>query len=151
MQNLGDFFPEETRRQLADNNLKIGAVLRFHVPFTNPPKTKRQIVVGFDNDNILLATVLINTEINPNVFPNQILRDLHLKLETNNRNYIEHDSFVDCSKVRPQNKSEIIALLTLEPTAHLGELAPNDLAIVLEKIRNAHTISVHEKRRFGLI
>lgn len=64
MQNFSDFFPDELKEQIANNNLKVGAVLRIPVSFTTPPKVKRLVIVGF----IALASVLINSEINPKNF-----------------------------------------------------------------------------------
>ena len=68
MQNFSDFLPEETRAQIAADNFKIGAVLKYHMPFTNPPKEKIAVVVGLDTHKVLFAVVLINSAINLNIF-----------------------------------------------------------------------------------
>jgi hypothetical protein len=99
MQKFSDFFSPDLKRQFAEENLKIGAVLKYHVPFTIPPKTKRIVIVGFDNQKVALASVLINTEINPNKFSTPESRNLHLELDSEGRTYLDHTSFIDCSQI----------------------------------------------------
>ena len=48
MPNFGDFLPKDLKEGFASTNLKVGAVLKYHVAFTNPPKIKRLLAVGFD-------------------------------------------------------------------------------------------------------
>jgi hypothetical protein len=52
----------------SESFLKIGTVLRYFVKDTIPPKIKRLIIVGIDDELITTATIFINTEINPNIF-----------------------------------------------------------------------------------
>jgi hypothetical protein len=95
MQNLGDLFPDDLKDQFANDNFKIGAVLKYHVDSTNPPKYKRLIIIGFDNQKVFLASVFINSEINPNIFKSPQARNQHLELDANNRDYLDKTSFVD--------------------------------------------------------
>jgi hypothetical protein len=82
---IGQFFPKSERKKFADRALKIGAVLKMVVPDTKPPKPKRFIVVGLSRNSVLVATIYINTEINPNLFPTQDLRNLHFELKSGGR------------------------------------------------------------------
>lgn len=149
MQNFSDFFPDELKEQLANNNLKVGTVLRIPVSFTTPPKVKRLVVVGFDSENIALASVLINSEINPNKFPTQKMKDLHLELDGNNRDYLDHTSYVDCSQIREMEVTTIKSMLIEDPAICLGELDTADLTNVVDKIKTAYTISNKIKKKFG--
>jgi len=142
MQNFSDFSPDELKEQLANNNLKVGTVLRIPVSFTTPPKVKRLVVVGFDSENIALASVLTNSEINPNKFPTQKMKDLHLELDGNNRDYLDHTSYVDCSQIRE-------TMLMEDPAICIGELDTADLTNVVDKIKTAYTISNNVKKKFG--
>jgi hypothetical protein len=151
MQNLGDFFSDALKEQLADDNFKIGAVLKYPVSFTNPPKSKRLIIIGFDRHKVVMAVVLVNSEINPQVFPTPQLKNLHLELDTNNRHFLEHTSYVDCSKIWTQDALTIKNLIATDPSIHIGELSNADLVDVLDKIRNAPNITPKEKKRFGFI
>lgn len=151
MQHFSDFFPDELREQITSDIFKVGAVLRYHVEFTNPPKTKRLIIIGFDENKVALASVLINSEINPNKFPSEKLKQLHLELEPTGRSFLDHKSYVDCSQIFEQDTEQVKNQLTSNPNIHIGELAPEDLIKVLEKIRSAPTIPAKTKKKFGLI
>lgn len=151
MQSLGDFLPEKTKEILADSNFKVGSVLRYFVPFTNPPKEKRLIIVGFDKDTVLFASVLINTEVNANLFRTDEIRDLHLGLDTNGRDYISHPCYVDCSKVFEQDIELIKRKLVETPDIHKGHLSEQDLTDVKEKIKAAKTIPPKMKKKYGFL
>ena len=148
---LGDSFPEELREQLSDNNLKVGSVLRFFIKDTNPPKDKRAIVVGFNNDKILFAYVLINSEINPNMFPTSRLRDLHLPFEANGRSYLTHDSFVDCSQIKEEDAQTMRAAMTDNVGIHIGDLSETDCKKVIETLKTSFRIDPKIKKKYGIV
>jgi hypothetical protein len=151
MQNLGDLFPDNMKETWVEDNFKVGTVLKYHVDFTNPPKSKRLIVIGFDNSSVVFATVLINTEINPRLFPTKDLRDLHIELEEKTRDYLNHNSYVDCSQIHEQDINEVKKLILEDTKIHLGRLSEEDLTTITEKIKTAKTISSKTKKKFGLI
>ena len=148
--NLGDFFPEELKKNNSEKELIIGSVLRLHVKDTYPPKTKRFIIIGFTEDKVTLATVYINSEINTNVNWSIEQQDLQLPLSSENREYLEHDSFVDCSKFFLKGVQEITDIVKSRPEVIIGELNQDDLKIVIEKIKNATTIKGKVKKKYGL-
>ncbi|WEK18858.1 MAG: hypothetical protein P0Y49_18955 [Candidatus Pedobacter colombiensis] len=149
--NLADAFGEEAKREFAQNCIVVGKVIKCFVEDTNPPKEKRFIIVGISNDNsIKLATVYINSHVNHNVFPTPELQALHLNLECANRPYLSYDSHVDCSQLKKKNKDWLINLIAEDPTRVLGEVAPTDFAIIKETLKGTTTISVADKKRYGL-
>ena len=93
--SLSDSFPDGFKKDFAQRNLKIGSVIRLYLGDTNPPKQKRFILVGQSYDKLLFAAIFINSEINPNIFPTQELKDLNLKLLASERDYLDHDSYAD--------------------------------------------------------
>ena len=151
MQSLGDFFPNELREQNAENNLTIGAVIRRYETSTTPPKIKRSIIIGFDTNSVILAYIFINSEINPNLFPTEDSKNLHLELKVTDRPYLSHTSFADCSQLHEYSVDSLKALVTSDSSSHLGELSADDLSNILDKIKSAKTISNSKKRKFGLL
>ncbi len=147
---IGDSFPKELKEEFSNRNLKAGCVIKCFVNDTNPPKEKRFIVMGVSYDKIALGTVYINTHINPNVFPTEELKQLHIPLESDNRDYLDHDSFVDCSKLYEKKLSEIKLIIEADVDSYLGELSPEDYKIIRDKIKISKNISVHVKKKFGL-
>lgn len=135
----------------ADREIKIGVVLKYWAPETNPPKQKIRIVVGFSSDKVLVATVFINTDINPNKFPTEELQKLHLTLEKTNYDYLDYDSFVDCSQLHEVSYESLAAILTENPTIVSGEVAEFDLVNIRHTITNATTITPKQKKKFGFV
>ena len=148
---LGDLFPEGMREQLANENLQLGAILRYFDNNTTPPKIKRKVVVGFDTNQVLFAYVRINTEINPRLFPTPRSRNLHLELKAMGRAYIEHDSFVNCSEIEEEDMQTVLEMMKNDTSIHIGHLDQTDITDVLDKLRTAYTIEPRIKRKFGFI
>jgi hypothetical protein len=148
---LGDLFPDELKESFAKENLVPGAVIRMHVPDTNPPKIKRFVIVAEHNSDVVLATVFINSEINPNMFRSQELRNLHLPILENGRDYLDKDSFIDCSDIIVREKDVLFDKLKERPSQHIGKLSDSDLNDVLDKLQSAPTIPIRTKRDFNLV
>ncbi|MGL5892918.1 MAG: hypothetical protein ACRC3B_23710 [Bacteroidia bacterium] len=130
--------------------MEIGTVIKVFLSETKPPKEKRLIIIGESFDKLLLATVFINSEININVFRTQELRDLNVLLEAQHRNYLRHDSYVDCSKIFVRNKETISTIITNDPSRILGTITQEDYLLLRNKIKTAKTISAAKKKEFGL-
>lgn len=79
------------------------------------------------------------------------MKDLHFKLDENNRDYLDHTSYVDCSQIREMEVTNIKAMLMDDPAICIGALDTTDLTNVIDKIKTAHTISNKVKKKFGFI
>jgi hypothetical protein len=150
MPPLGDAFPEEFRKQFAETNLTIGSVIKTFVTDTTPPKIKRFVILGISADKLAIGTLYINSEINPNLFPTVELKNLHLKLVKENREYLDHDSFLDCSKVYEKEYEDLLAVLQQDASCLIGQLSTDDLKLVKKTVKEARTIPVRTKKKFGL-
>lgn len=150
MPPLGDAFPEEFRKKFAETNLQIGSVIKTFVTDTTPHKIKRFVILGVSGDKLAIGTLYINSEINPNLFPSPELKRLHLKLEKQNRDYLDHDSFLDCSKVYEKEYEDLMAVLQHDASCLIGQLSTDDLRLVKKTVREARTIPVRTKKKFGL-
>ncbi len=151
MSPLGDSFPEGFKKRFAQTNLKVGSVIKAFVTDTNPPKTKRFIVIGISADKLAVGTLYVNSEINPNLFKTEELRNLHLKLQAHGRDYLSHDSFADCSKVYEKDFDDLLSVLEDDASNLLGELNTEDLKSVKQKVKEARTIAVRIKKKYGLL
>lgn len=149
MNALGDFFPESFKNDFARRNLKIGTVLKLHIKNTKPPKEKRFIVVGKTIDGVCLATVFINSEINLNINFTDELRHLHCFFPASGREYLDHDSYVDCSTIYVRGHEELYEALKNRPEALLGVLDRKDLLTIRETIIRSPKIKGKDKKRFG--
>ena len=146
---LGDHFSKEEKKSLKlPNGLQIGVVIRKHVNFTTPPKTKRFIIVGFYNNHY--ALVLINSEINSLFNYNEILKSQHIELECDNREYLIKDSFVDCSSLHHPFEIKVLEReIDEDPDIVIGTVDKNDLNLIIDTLKNSDIIKGKFKKRFG--
>lgn len=147
--SLGDSFPDSFKKDHASRNLRVGGVLKLKVLDANPPKEKRFIIVGITADGISLATVYINSEINRKCNYSRELLGLQHFFESAGRDYLDHDSYVDCSKIIPRDWSEIFQAVVKRPEAIIGQLSENDFSAIRNKIIGARTIKGKDKKKFG--
>jgi len=150
MENLGDFFPHKIKKKFAREKLKPGTVLRLFVKDTVPPKIKRLIIIAVDNENYLLATLFINSEINPMLLNSEELIQLQFKIDSNKFDFIKHDSYVDCSKLKPRNIEQLSELIIKDPKTVIGEVDEVTLRKIKKIVKKARTIPVGLKKQFRL-
>lgn len=151
MADLSDLFPQSFRDDFADRNIQVGSVIRVFVKDTTPPKVKYFIVIGFSNDKVLLGTVFINSTINQNVFNTEYLKGLNISLDAQMYDFIDHNSFVDCSDIKERNFVEIKHLVSNDPECSKGVVSEETMRIILTTLANTSTISLNKKRKFGIL
>ena len=118
-----DAFPEELRRRV----LEVGQVLRMKMfPEDNVrpkqgknSKEKRFVIIGKNEDKVV-AALLINSEINRNLFM-QIGPYQHL-IRAEQYDFLDHNSYVDGYMIREFSVSRVMASAT-----YLGSLSPEDI------------------------
>jgi hypothetical protein len=150
MSSFADAFGSKERARFAADNLVIGAVILTYVADTNPPKEKRLIIVGESYDHVSVATIYINTELNIKVFPTKELQDLNPRLDAEGRDYLNHNSHVDCSSLHVIKKEDLGRIIETDPTRVLGNVSENDLKMIKSLIKSAKTITPGLKKTYGL-
>ncbi|MGE5944071.1 MAG: hypothetical protein ACM31G_07005 [Flavobacteriales bacterium] len=130
------------------NGLVIGTVIRAYVEFTG--KEKRFIVVGFYQDGINTAVILINTDVNLNINYSSELRNEHIFFQSKGRGYLTHDCFVDCTELHPIPINEIMNKFNDKPEICIGQLSKTDLDIVMKKLLDSDVIKGKYKKKIGL-
>lgn len=124
-----DTFPEELRRRA----IEVGQVLRMEMfpedsvrPKKGESKEKRFVIIGKDEDKVV-AALLINSEINQNLFM-QIGPYQHL-IKSEQYSFLDHDSYVDGYMIREFDAERVMSSAT-----YLGSLEIED---VKESIQRA--------------
>lgn len=148
--SLGDLFPDSFKSEFASRNIEIGTVLRLSVKDTTPPKIKRFIVVGKTLDGLTLASVYINSEINTTVNWCIEMQNLQIPIYARDKDFLDRDSYVDCSKLILRDALEISEVLKHNHNVVIGKLPPEDLNMIQETLRNAITIKGKLKKKYGL-
>ena len=106
MIKLADYISKNNLSELTKHTIEVGDVYRIKMDQTNGivPKAgddysnKYFIVLGFDTEGNAYGGVIINSGINRNV--PQSIQDWHMPIKCSKYNFLSHDSFVDCSKLK---------------------------------------------------
>ena len=109
MTTLFEMLNNDSIKAIAKNTVKVGDVYRIKMDERNGIKPKAGdksrnkyfIVLGFDSEGNAYGGVIINSEINPNI--PQSMKNCHLHIECSKYSFLDHDSYVDCSKLKIAN------------------------------------------------
>ena len=148
---IGDIFPPNTRAVFSVNAIKPGTVLRTHVDDTTPPKIKLFVVLAVNETQTSVATLYINSDVNPNMFHREELKNLHLPISSVIYSFLAHDSFIDCSDLREKNLLTLQCIIQNDMDVLLGELSTEDLTSALHTVLHAKTISLKLKKKYGIL
>jgi len=148
---IGDLFPPDVRALFSVTAIKPGTVLRTYVDDTTPPKIKLFVVLAVNETLASVASLYINSEVNPNLFHTEELKSLHLPVSSSAYRFLSHDSFIDCSDLREKNLLTLQGVIRNDLDVLLGELSAEDFASALHAVVHAKTISAKLKRKFGLV
>lgn len=148
---LGDNFPKNYRAVHTRSVIKIGSVFKFYTRTTTPPKEKLFVIIAQDQQVAVLGLLYINSAINPNIFRTEELKKLHISLSRVGRAYLEHDSFLDCSKIESVSLERLKEIHSADSDSYMGELSEEDILRATSKIKEARTITAKDKKLFGFI
>ena len=102
-------------------------------------------------NNYNIAGVIINTEINSNIFKTDDLRKLHLPILQQEHPFLKYDSFVDCSQLIKWKIEYIIEVISKKPEIVVGNVTDDLLKKIHLTITFADTITNKEKKNFGFL
>lgn len=138
--NLSGSFSYEQRLQFVRGRLKAGVVIKLHCDFTNPPKQKRLLVVAVNRGRPLLF--VINSDPTDFAKNHKHLIKQHLPLKASDENFLDHDSYLDCSTAYDNfDRDDIERALAQDTTLILGDLAGQTAPTVLETVADSPTLS----------
>ena len=157
MQNNRKNHPEALKnegKQITDDSFSIGKILKMALTEDDGiilknnalQRTKYFVVVGHDQDNGLIGSLLVNSNVNENVINTKILLDCQFPLKKNDYDFLYYDSYLDCSELFELNKIKI-----LQNGMEIGELTLRDKMLVTEHLRDSEVISAKMKKRYKII
>ena len=144
---LGEHFPEEYRKKFCQDHLKPGAVLRFQSFQTSPPKIKRCVVIALNDESVSLALTYINSGKPSNPY----LQPWQLYFECEGREYLDHDSHLDCAQLYEENFEVISRMIMRDITVYLGRMSDEDFLKVKSLVELAKSIPYKLKKKYGLL
>ena len=138
---------EDFNNDFIDQKIQIGSIISIDISGIDHPKWN--IILDITDDKLLVASVFINTEIKYYFINNPELVELQYEIKSNNIKFLDHDSFIDCSKVFESSYSYYKStILKSGSVRKIGDLPENDLKNVVKLVRKSKNISVKTKKTF---
>ena len=143
---LGESFPEEFRKKFCQDHLIPGAVLRIRSSHTTPPKIKRCVVLAIKDESVSIALTYINTKKPSSTY----LRQWQWLLTCEEREYLDHDSYLDCAQLYEEDLIKIRRMMIDDTGVYLGRMSNEDFFEAKRRVASAKTIPSKLKKKYGL-
>lgn len=150
MTKLSDLLDDNSLKDIAKKTIKVGDVFRIKMDQRNgiiPKKgdesrNKFFIVLGFDSEGNIYGGVIINSNINQRI--PQAIKDWQMPIKCSKYAFLEHDSFVDCSKLKCASADKF------STWKYLGSVESEDVEIILGTIKESPNETQEHLAMFGL-
>lgn len=150
MTKLFDILDEHSTRAIAKDSIKVGNVYRIKMDERNGIKPKAGdssrnkffIVLGFDSEGNAYGGVIINSNINQNI--PQSMKDWHMPIKCSKYSFLEHDSFVDCSKLKT------VSIEKFGKWQFLGVFSLDDVKLITATVKDSPNETKEHLAMFGL-
>lgn len=150
MTKLFDILDEHSARAIAKDSIKVGNVYRIKMDERNGIKPKAGdssrnkffIVLGFDSEGNAYGGVIINSNINQNI--PQSMKDWHMPIKCSKYSFLEHDSFVDCSKLKTASIEKF------GKWQFLGVFSLDDVKLITSTVKDSPNETKEHLAMFGL-
>ncbi|MDP4274853.1 MAG: hypothetical protein Q8907_11305 [Bacteroidota bacterium] len=131
---------------IIDRKINIGTVVSIDIAGIDHPKWN--IILDLTDDKCLIASVFINSEINFKYINSHELRDLQYLIRKSDYDFLDHDSFIDCSKVFTEPYSKFKEALIRNAVRKKGELPASEVNKIYDLVRKSKNITGSTKKRF---
>ena len=139
MVTLGDHFPPELLNQFVDRALQPGSILYLFCEFTTPPKHKYLVFLHRDQRPLFF---LINSRVHPYIQGRPHLAQSQVLLSASTYDFLDHDSYLDCSTVRNElTLEEMREQLSADLTFYRGDLDEATRQTIVRVVGLAPTIA----------
>ena len=142
MPTLGDHFSEEQKREHIKNNFIPGNVYYLYCTFTTPNKNKYLLLVCINPHPIFFT---INSEINEFKLKSPDLKQCQVGIDAGQHNFLDYDSFIDCTRSIQIDFSEVENQLLPDMTRFKGKIVLEIHKQVIAAVKKSKTISRQDK------
>jgi hypothetical protein len=132
--SLGDFFPQEDKRQSIKRQFVPGQVLYLFCSFTTPQPKNKFLFVACVNPRPLLF--VINSQINDFISNRPHLRRCQVSIKSGDYKFLTHDSFINCTEAKDDfDYSDIEIQLLNDMTRIRGPLSQPCVDEIIEAVK----------------
>ena len=140
---LGDALSPEDRLQYIRERLVPGAIFHCYCEFTTPTKHKFIVMGRAQRPTLVL---LINSDISPWLHARPHLRDCQVSIRKSDHDFLEYDSFLDCTHAERQVSLEQLEQAMMNDLTNFkGWLTAREREAVLYAVGVCRTLSAQEK------
>lgn len=140
--NLGSGFPDEFRQAQIRRRLKPGVVIKLFRRMDDGRIHEKRFVVLHVDDHT--TTCVINSEISQFIRNRPALLRCQVVMRGAQHAFMDHDSHIDCSRIRSFLTDEIVADLMSRPEWILGDASSDCRVDIMAGIKATETLSVAE-------
>ena len=146
--SLGSGFPPALRQEWVRQRLRPGAVIKLRQRMDDGVvHEKRFIVLHVDEQTV---TCVINSRVGPFILDRPALLRCQVQMRGEVHTFMDHDSFVDCSRTRAYPSADVVNDLVREPGWILGHITSDLRDEILGALKHAPTLPPAEVGRFCL-
>jgi len=142
MPTLGDHFSEEQKQENIKSNFICGNIYYLYCSFTTPNKDKYLLLVCTNPEPIFFV---INSEINKFKLSRPYLSQCQVCIEDKQHGFLDHNSFVDCTKSIKIDYSEFESQLLSDMSRFKGKIIPEVQREVISAVQKSRTINRRDK------
>jgi len=143
--SLGSGFPEDFRVAQIKRRLRPGTVIKLFRRMDDGQLHEKRFVVLHVDDHTI--TCVISSEISQFIRTRPALLRCQVLIQSAHHDFMDHDSHVDCSRVRSFLTEEVIADLASRPEWILGDATDSCCDDIAAGIKAAETLSVADVER----
>lgn len=138
---LSDFLSDSDKEVFVSSRFTPRRVIRRHCTFTTPPKQKLLVVSSIKAET---AFLVINSKIPSFIETKKHLRECQVLIDKASHDFLDHDSYVDCTKTYYEDTPEIFKELVADTGNLKGVVSDSVSNNILEALRNSPTIPIGE-------
>lgn len=136
--SLGSFFPDALKKQRILSQLKPGVVIKHSTVMDDGlVHDKRFVVLSVSGETL---TCVINSELSNFINCRPFLKRCQVPVSCAGREFLDRNSYIDCSRVRTYFTSEIVAQLLKHPEWVYGNIDSALRTEILDKLSQSEAI-----------
>lgn len=143
---LGKFFPNELKSKSIRDRLKPGAVIKHEAVMDDGAvHEKRFVVVSVTEKTV---TCVINTKLSNYILARPYLKECQVPVAGADREFLDHDSYIDCSNFRIYSTAEVVEQLLENPGWIYGYIDEELRAEIISKLHLSDAIAPVDLKKF---
>lgn len=142
--------PDDHLNSVYEKTITPGVVVRYFDPRAD--KEKRVIVLGLDEEKVLVCYIRINSKLNTNIHKTAEQQSTQYLIKKEDyKTFIDHDSYADCNSLIECRLKDLIDYIKNVPDAILGNIDRDELDVITSIVIQAPTSIPKTLKKYDLL